>query len=294
LDAGAHLHVANAARGAGPERLAAVRESRWSGRAALSVAQGHWPFLAAGCDYGLSNMPTFAESTWADIEAVRSRLMEKPQRTVAAAAGGLASDLAGTFTSVVLARVFLVLPLDHLPPAERAVAARAAHGDPLLRSSTRVLSLVGTAGHQSAWCDRARSTGHLAVPLVSRAAVEEIPMIARLLSDLQVDLGGLDAGETIATQRMLGGSNGKFRVDDAQSAQDRKGRFVIPARDFVKDNAVRTVFGMGGAYAEGTVAVVVIFTNEIVPSMVTDRFPSLISNFKMATTPALMAGAIYG
>ena len=48
-------------------------------------------------------------------------------------------------------------------------------------------------------------------------------------------------------------------------------------------HAIRTVFGMGGAYLNGILAVVILFSSESLPRANVDRFPSLISNFKMAT-----------
>lgn len=118
-------------------------------------------------------------------------------------------------------------------------------------------------------------------------------MVARVLGDLQVDLAGLADGKAIATRRMLGGINVKFVIDDAQTAKDAKDRWVIPSREFVNRYGVRTVFGMGGAYVDGTLAVAIFFTNESVSSLIIDRFPSLISNFKMTTAPLLASGRVY-
>jgi hypothetical protein len=232
------------------------------------------------------------ESSWADVEALRTGAMERHPPTVQQAAQLFVEDFGRSFRSVVLGRLFLVLPFERLPPAEAARATAALHGAAPGRAF-QVLSLLGTWGRQAAWCDRRASRGHLAVPLLDQAHVQEVPMIAKLLSDLQVDFAGLDDGRPIASQRMLGGLNGKFFVSDALTAIDSRGRFVIPARDFVTTYGVRTVFGMGGAYVDGTLAVCVFFTDELVDSVVVDRFPSLISNFKMGTAPLLAQGHIY-
>jgi hypothetical protein len=50
---------------------------------------------------------------------------------------------------------------------------------------------------------------------------------------------------------------------------------------------------MGGAYLDGTLAIAIVFTSEVIDRLVADRFPSLISNFKMATSALLIRGAIY-
>jgi hypothetical protein len=117
-------------------------------------------------------------------------------------------------------------------------------------------------------------------------------MIAALLAELEVDVARLDAA-AIATRRLLGGKNTRFFVADAATALDAQGRHVIAARDFVGKHQVKTVFGMGGAYVDGTLAVAIVFTNEPVPATVVDLFPSLIGNFKMATTELMTKGLTF-
>jgi two-component system, NtrC family, sensor kinase len=222
-------------------------------------------------------------ATWSDINALRDRMAERGATSVEHAAQSFAEDLATSFSSVVLARVFIVLPLSRLPEAERHCAENLAGAAVRIPPETSVLSLLGTFGREPAWCDRRRSEGHRAIPLLSRAFVQGAPMIARLLADLEVDLAGLDDGRPIDTRRMLGGRNGRFFVPDAATSSDALGRHVIPAREFVSAHKIVTVFGMGGAYGDGSLAVVIAFTNERLDALAVDRFPSLISNFKMAT-----------
>jgi hypothetical protein len=233
-----------------------------------------------------------AEASWGEINALRDRLMAHKASSLEGAAQGFAEDLARTFPTVVLARVFVTRPLDRLPPDERACAATAAAGDAALRPHTRILSLLGTAGVEPSWRDRRLSTGHRAIPLLNRRFVQNAPMIAKLLADLEVDLAGLDDGSPIVTRRMLGGLNNMFFVHDAQAAE-RDGRHVIAAQDFVKLRGVRTVFGMGGAYVDGTLVIAITFTTELIDRAAVDRFPSLIGNFKMATASLLAADRIY-
>ncbi len=209
------------------------------------------------------------------------------------AAQGFVDDLSASFSSIVLARLFLVVPFGSLPPEDRAFASALVKDSALLSASTRVLSLLGTAGREHEWNDRLRSRGHLAVPLLSQELVQGIPMLARLLAELEVDFAALDDGRAIASTRMLGGQNAKFFVGDASTARNARGDYVIPARDFVTKHSVRTVFGMGGAYVDGTLAVAVVFSSETIDPLVVARFPSLISNFKMATAKSFAAGHLY-
>jgi hypothetical protein len=53
----------------------------------------------------------------------------------------------------------------------------------------------------------------------------------------------------------------------------------------VANHAVRTVFGMGGAYANGLLVIAIVFSTELLDPLTVARYPSLISNFKIATGP---------
>ena len=238
-------------------------------------------------------MLSFQSSSWADIDALRQRIMGAAAESVEESAQTFADELANRYSTVVLARVFLVLPFASLLAGDRVAATALANEDSGLTAKTPVLTLLGTAGREPEWKNRKRSAGHRAIPLLSSAHVQGIPMLAKLLADLEVNLAGLDDGKPIATRRMLGGRNCAFFVPDALTSQDDAGRHIIPARDFVQNNGIRTVFGMGGAYADGTLAAAVVFTSEAIDRAIVDRFPSVISNFKMATATLLSACHIY-
>jgi len=232
-------------------------------------------------------------ATWPEINALRDRMMARGAPSVEQAAQSFAEDFATSFSSVVLARLFIVMPLGRLPDTERRCAEDVAGPGIRVPPQTSVLSLLGTFGKEPAWCDRLQSKGHRAIPLLSRAFVQGAPMIARLLADLEVDLAGLDDGRPIDTRRMLGGRNGRFFVPDAEASCDELGRHVIPGRDFVAAHDVHTVFGMGGAYSDGSLAVAIAFTSERLAAPSVDRFSSLISNFKIATGELQRTGKVY-
>jgi hypothetical protein len=241
-------------------------------------------------------MPLLGASTWSNIEDLREQIAANAAGAVSVeeVAQGFTANMIAMFSGIVLARLFLVVPLARLPDSEQ-VFARGIAGDVAgIDATTRVLSLVGTSGRAPEWGDRHRSRGHLAIPLVNRAFVQGVPMIAKLLADLEIDLAALDDGKPIATRRMLGGRNGAFYVPDAATALDARGRKIIPAEDFVRAQKVGSVFGMGGAYLDGTLAVAVFFTDEKnLDRLFADRFASLISTFKMATSKLLADGRIY-
>jgi hypothetical protein len=235
----------------------------------------------------------FAEAGWPEIHALRERIEQHKPRSVQDAGQNFASVFCESFSSLVLARVFLVMPFARLPAADQAFARTLVANDPRLAARTPTLSLLGTYGHEQSWRDRTRSKGHLAIPLLDKAFVSEIPMIAKLLGDLDFDLASLNADFGLATSPMAGAGDGKFFVADAETTVDARGRHIIPNREFVSAHRVRTVFGMGGSYFDGTLAVSILFTDERLEQLVTDRYASFIGTFKITTTKLHQNKSIY-
>ena len=243
-------------------------------------------------------MASFQSASWSEINAFRERIASEAEKAhwLTDAAQWFTAALAKEFPSIVLARVFAVLPFERLPELDAEVAQRFAEkagAAESLVATTPVLSLLGTSGVDPAWNNRAFSAGHLAIPLLSKAMVESTPMIAQLLADLKVDLACLDDARPIDSRRLVGGMNQRFYVQSAKTALDTRGRFIIPAREFVAKYLVETVFGMAGAYVDGMIVAAIIFTSEHLQALTVDRFPSIMANFRMATTNAVLARRLY-
>jgi hypothetical protein len=233
-----------------------------------------------------------SEASWSDIEALRAQIVAGKPESIQQAAEQLTALLVTRFSTIILARVFLVLPLDQLPADDSAFARAIVDDDPRLTATTPVLTLLGTHGRRPEWNDRTRSERHLAIPLLDRESVLAAPMIARLLADLEVDLQGLGTGGPIATRMMVGGRNAMFYVPEARTARDELGRPIIQPK-FAAAHGVESVFGMGGAYLDGTLALAIVFCAERVDRVVADRYGSLINSFKMATLEPKNAGRIW-
>lgn len=243
-------------------------------------------------------MASFHTASWPEINAFRDRISTEASSAqwLTDAAQGLSAALLKEFTTVVLARVFAVVPFERLPALDAEIALRFAErvgAVELLVPSTPVLSLLGTSGVAADWNQREYSSGHLAIPLLSKQLVEGAPMLAQLLADLKLDLACLDDARPIDSKRMMGGTNQRFYVQSAKTALDAQGRFIIPARDFVAKYQIETVFGMAGAYVDGMIVAAIIFTTERLEAYEIDRFPSIIANFRMATTPAVIARRLF-
>ena len=238
-------------------------------------------------------MASLRDVSWPEIDRLRDAVAASKPVSVESAAETFVNAFFVSFTDIVLVRLFIVIPVARVPERERVFAARFAGEDLRFGPNTRVLTLLGSRGREAAWNDRRASRGHLCIPLIDRAFIEAAPMIAKLLADIDVDLGAFDDGRPIATRKLLGGKNGMFYVPDAKTVMDTMGRHVIADRAFVEKYGVRTVFGMGGAYADGTLVTSLVFATDKIPQLLVDRFPSLISNFKMATASLAREGRIF-
>lgn len=199
--------------------------------------------------------------------------------------------------SIVLVRLFAAVPFRELPDPVQAFVKElsAAKGiASLVRDETLVLTLLGTRGASTAWNSRHESVGHVGIPLASAAFVEGIPMIARLLKELGVDLSWIDSADKEMVSRTLGKSNAIFYVEDGQTAVDNKGRKIIAAQDFVQDHQVKTVFGFGGGYSLGKNFITTIFfTREHIPKRQIEMLLPILSGMKASTVPMVSKGSIF-
>jgi hypothetical protein len=219
------------------------------------------------------------------------------QATVEGIAQAFAEKVQQTFSTTVLTRVYVTLPFEKLPAKNKEWVQRLATKTNVLaqlKDKTPVLSLLGTSGKKAAWNDRRNSEGHVGVPLVSAEFVESIPMISRLLKEFGLGtewLGSAQGGEFIV--KSMGRMAVLFYVPDAKSYRDDQGRLVIPAQDFVAEQGVRTVFGAGGAFADGSLCVWLTFTTESIERSVVERFLPVLSYLKTPSIPLLGRGAIF-
>jgi hypothetical protein len=194
---------------------------------------------------------------------------------------------------IVLSRVYGVVPYSALPAFNKSFVDKnfGAKGVPL-RPETPILSLLGTCGVKPQWCDRRQSAGHVGIPLVSAAFVDSIPMLARLLSDLGAKINWPDK-PTSGLSAAVAEWSGVFHVPDAKVSVDQKGRNIIPAQDFVAEQSVKTVFGLGGSYTNGSFFAMIFFTNEDLPKQAAERFMPLVTTFKAATAETVAQGKVF-
>ena len=229
---------------------------------------------------------------WANVESgvEQSKCLEE-------AAQELASALHKQFDeSVVLARIYVTAPFDTMPPTNKTFVqdlAESAGVESDLKVTTPVLSLIGTYGEEKDWRDRRNSKGHVGIPLISSAFVGAIPMISRLLHELGVPMDWIDTHETEMIIKTVGREAGLFYVENAAEATDHEGRKIIAAQDFVSDYDVKSVFGIGGAYAQGQVFTIVAFCRDVFPRDVAEHFVPLANSFQGQTNAFVETNKIF-
>lgn len=198
--------------------------------------------------------------------------------------------------AIVLARLFVTLPFNELPSRDKTFVADLSAAKGLreqLNDKTWMLSLLGTYGTSPAWNDRYRSQSHLCIPLLTASFVESIPMVARLMSDMGINLSWFDEHDEDIVIKSLGQTAGVFYVRDAKTRLDHQHRKIVSAQDFVAAHDIKTVFGLGGSYLNGSFVAMIFFTRETVEQQQVERLMPLVNTFKTATMSLVMQGKIF-
>jgi hypothetical protein len=225
------------------------------------------------------------------------KTFEVPAACYETVAQTLTNSIFREFETSVLVRVFLTIPFGKLPPANRQAVLSLAQAHKVseqVDERTPVLSLLATSGKRFFWNDRRLSRGHVGIPLVSASFVETVPMIARMLHEFGLGTGwvGAAGGPDFIVSK-LGSLSVLFFVPDASTHTDDAGRKVIAAQEFVKAHDIKSVFGVGGAYVDGSVCVILCFTSESFDVQVAKKYEGLANMFKAATVRHVTSGAFF-
>ena len=199
--------------------------------------------------------------------------------------------------SIVLVRLFAVIPFGELPETNREFVtslAESAGISELIRDQTLVLSLLGSRGHKPEWNDRRNSQGHVGIPLASSDFIDRIPMMSRLLKQMGAGIDSIDANDTELVAKTFESLSGVFHVRDAVTEVDNQGRKIIAAQDFVEAENIKTVFGIGGCYLGTSLFfTTIVFVREFLEKDMVERFMLQANKFKTATLDFVDDGKIF-
>jgi len=244
-------------------------------------------------------MATFAALTRDDIARTKQALDARlsGQGTLEEAAQAFVETLYQEFDGdSVLVRLYCTIAHADLPDQYRTFVHGVAEDNGVterLIEGTPVLSLLGSVGKEAGWCDARKSHGHLGIPLVSSAFVDAIPMVSRLLQQMGIGIDWIDRADLRSAIPGAAKLSGFFYVPNAANEKDSRGRYVIPAQDFVEDYGIKTVFGVGAAYGGGHMAVAIVFATSPVTVAGARQLQTLIDAFVSSTTSLVGSGALF-
>jgi len=144
----------------------------------------------------------------------------------------------------------------------------------------KCLTMMATAGEHADWNSPSTSSGHRAIPLASADFVGGIPMIARLVSQFDIEMGSVISPDPNVIGDLVRHTFNTFHIADAVDSP------CIPAQDdFVKPYGVKSVLGFGGVLSSGELFVVIMFSKVSIPASTASSFRDLSANVKEAVEP---------
>lgn len=220
---------------------------------------------------------------------------------------GMAQELAQEFIdiiyeyfqeSLVLLRLFLTVPYSALPILDKHLVDRKAKDSGhahRCNDGTPVLTLLGTRGQKSDWNERVRSQGFRCIPLVSSEYVSSLSMLSMQFRKMNLDLGLFDRWDTAIVARGRADEYyGILYVNHAGTDKDEQGRMIVPRQEFVTDNNVKTVLGVGSGYSNHPAIVTLFaFTNETLSESMMKPFASLIETYTSISKEHVRKGHIF-
>ena len=192
-------------------------------------------------------------------------------------------DAEVTGSALALARFYRTISFADLAPELQQIATAIPGEHPVHpRSGMKCLTLMGSAGLEPAWNSRHTSARHRVIPLPSSAAVERLPMVSKLISEMGMSVANL---VEVATDPLLEPEVGRARIFHVEDAQGSP--FIPDQEDFVREYGIRSVVGFGSSLQSGDLWAVILFTRVRVNLEVARLFRMLATDIKIAILPVL-------
>ena len=188
-----------------------------------------------------------------------------------------------TGSALALARFYRTISFSDLAPELQQIATAIPGKHPAQpRSGMKCLTLMGSAGLEPAWNSRHTSARHRVIPLPSPSAVERLPMVSKLISEMGMLVANLGEVATDPPPEPEVGRARIFHVEEAQGSP-----FIPDQEDFVRRYGIRSVVGFGSSLQSGDLWAVILFTRVSVNLDVARLFRMLATDIKIAILPVL-------
>ncbi|NEO87136.1 MAG: GHKL domain-containing protein [Spirulina sp. SIO3F2] len=147
-------------------------------------------------------------------------------------------------------------------------------------NALKCLTLLATAGTESAWCDRHSSQGHQVIPLTSVEGVQQIPMIAQLIQQFGLDIENIVEPDPALLVKLEQRNFNVFHIPCALGSP-----FIPSQAEFVQPYGIESVLGFGGLLPSGNLFTMIIFSQVTIPRSTAEMFQSLALSVKLALLP---------
>jgi len=241
-----------------------------------------------------------SKANMADYEELQVEVREVGECSCAQeAAQKFVDAIYGRFgNSLVLLRLFMILPYAELPEEDRrfvdsrALETNTSH---LIHGATPIFTLLGSRGEKPELNDRRASSHFRCIPLASSAFVSSLSMLARQLESVSFDIGLIDAWEAkVASAGRADQFRGTLHIRDAGSERDSRGRMIVPKQEFVAASGVKTTLGFGSGYAgHPTLVTFFAFTNETLERSAVEPFANVLEAFISSTGELVSQGRFF-
>jgi two-component system NtrC family sensor kinase len=175
----------------------------------------------------------------------------------------------------IMVRLYKTLAYGELPSELRAFGQGLMPGE-ALAPNTKCLTLMGTAGDLPEWNDRHASRRHRSVPLPSKRAIEQVPMIAQMVRQFGLDTSSLLEPKPEIIHDLDQKTYNVFFVPEARISP-----FIPAQNEFVVPYGVKSALGFGGILPSGNLFAVVMFTRVTIPVETAQMFRTIALNVKM-------------
>jgi len=144
-------------------------------------------------------------------------------------------------------------------------------------STSRCLTLLGTASIKPSWCKRTLSQEHQAIPLVDETSISHMPMLSQLFLQF-----GLSPDE-LANPSASGIAASKPHVYNIFFIEDARGSPWVPEqRGFVIPYGIKSVIGFGGMLPSGDFFAMVLFARAQTERHTAEMFKSIALSLRLA------------